>query len=620
MFTAPDHEVLDETTGFSAPDHELVPEDKTFGGLAQNVISNAGRMINPVNIVRGLADATKTAAFDMPKEATETMAQLAGSAVTGEPVGETPMAQRAADFSNSEMVQKPLDYAYKNPLDTLGLLAAPLGAFRAGAPAVAPSALGKVPPALEIIPSGPRTMPAAAPLESALPKVEPEPLPIRQQNPIRPEILGEAPKAQGPKIEPEEPPKQQTPPKTPPPEPETPPSSESDSGVDPIEQAKEYIGNKYRDFAKQPGMTEKIADYIQEKSQMAAVKQLGGGPGKARQLGSTPQEMNTALRAIGQYAIDHDLVGPTISENQMLARHKQLLDAAGQKLGQLRAEAEAKRGPMDDIDVLQQIRAKFDKKYERGSASGGKSAYQQALQDVEDSDATFDGLAKTATKLNHEANKANQIKQPHTPYTEVANEISRINNERIRSALGPEKAAQYDQALNHFGVNKKIGEFLKYKVGGGLKRMGPGSLTRNLAQDAMDEFGYRAGAKVANKVSSSILKNPDVARSLPSLFKEFINQIEDIGDDNQGQGMYEGGVVQPKQEQMASYLQQRRQTPASGDALYDRVASDPELSKWAPAFQDAAMRGPQAVTSTHFILMQKDPEYNARFTNRFDKQ
>lgn len=305
---------------------------------------------------------------------------------------------------------------------------------------------------------------------------------------------------------------------------------------------KNYISRGYEGFAKKPGVTADIADYIQGKSQKAAAQQMGMTPGQARQMGATPIAQNEAMRAIGQYALDNGIVGPTVGHEGMLTRNAQLLNKAGDTLNKLRQEADATRNPLTtSIDPLQQIHANLDAKYSRGSYSGQAGHYAKALEDVEDAKPTLEGLANAATKLNKAANESAKINQPHGPYTDVANEITHINNERIRQILGPEKAAQYDAALKEYGVNKKIGEFLKRKTGGEIKRMGPGSFTSNMIQKGLDEFGYRAGAKVANKVSTSILKDGSIAKSLPSLFKEFVNQIEDVG--HEVTGMAKGGIV-----------------------------------------------------------------------------
>ena len=120
--------------------------------------------------------------------------------------------------------------------------------------------------------------------------------------------------------------------------------------------------------------------------------------------------------------------------------------------------------------------------------------------------------------------------------------VNKLNNhEKLRELLGKENTAKYDQALREFGVNKKIENGLRFKGSGEIKRFGPGSTISNLTQKGLDEFGYRFGAKAANKLSTAIKNNPAVAKSLPSLFEEFINQLED--EEPHEPGMAKGGIV-----------------------------------------------------------------------------
>lgn len=344
-------------------------------------------------------------------------------------------------------------------------------------------------------------------------------------------------------------------PKEPPPPPPPPPGGQPPPGagappppggtppVNPLQEVADYIGGRYSKFAEKPGMTSKIADYIQEKSQKMALQQLGASPMQAKNLAKTPLEADALQRSIGQYAMDNDIVGPNVTHNQMLRRHAQLLNDSGKAIENFRKEADAARVPVEhNVDVIQAIKEKLDPTYMQGGSGGtGKRAYLQALQDVENSKPTFEGASEVATKLNANANKAAKINQPHGPYTDVANTISQINNDRIKQILGPEKAAQYDTALKNYGVNKVIEQFLRRKVGGDVKRIGAGSFTSNMIQKGMDEYGYRAGAKAANKVSSWVLKNPKAATNLPSLFKEFIHQV-DLPDEPTP-GMAYGGIV-----------------------------------------------------------------------------
>src|SRR4029077_13033107 len=221
--------------------------------------------------------------------------------------------------------------------------------------------------------------------------------------------------------------------------------------ADKAKEVKNYISRGYEGYAKKPGAISDVADYIQGKSQMAAAQQMGATPMQARQVG------HEGMRAIGQYAIDNDIVSPTTGLRGMRAQNTKLLNAAGEKIGAFRKAADAARVPQTDmIDVLQQVKARLDPKYTRGAFSGEAGTYAKALEDIEDAQATHEGIAEAATKLNDAANKANKINQPHNAYTDVANTISEINNDRIKAALGPAKAAQYEQALREYGVNKKI--------------------------------------------------------------------------------------------------------------------------------------------------------------------
>lgn len=468
---------------------EYLDDQPSIGGLAENAVKNVGRMLNPIP----MAEQVKTGAFDLPKEATETLAQVVGNTVAGEPIGETPMAKRAADMAASEPVQHPANWAYKNPIDAAALVAAPVMAF----------------------------MPGKAPIETPKSTPEAPKIPPQEPPPGPPDGSATTPPSAEPTAQ------------TPSPAPF---ASEAQQALGKAKEIKDYINRGYEGFAKKPGAVANVADYIQEKSQMMAAQQMGATPLQARQVG------HEGMRALGQYALDNGIVSRSVGLKGMRARMTELNTAAGDTIGALRKSSDAIRDPLKmPIDVLQEVRQRLDAKYGRGVASGEAGSYAKALQEVEDSKPTFEGFADTATKLNRAANEANRLNQPHTAYTDVANIISEVNNERIKVLLGPEKAAQYEKSLRDFGATKKIGEFLKRKEAGEVKRMGPGSTISNFIQKGMDEIGYRVGAETANKVSTSVLKNPAVAKSLPSLFKEFIHQVEEVGNDVTG--MAHGGIV-----------------------------------------------------------------------------
>ena len=68
---------------------------------------------------------------------------------------------------------------------------------------------------------------------------------------------------------------------------------------------------------------------------------------------------------------------------------------------------------------------------------------------------------------------------------------------------------------------------------------------------------------------------------------------------------------------LANHLVRRRGSSAvavTADSLADALKSSPEaLGKYTPIIQDAARRGGQALTTTHFTLMESQPDYRALF-------
>ncbi len=324
--------------------------------------------------------------------------------------------------------------------------------------------------------------------------------------------------------------------------------------IDEAKELKDYVSRGYEGYAKKPGALADVADWVQEKSQMMAAQQMGFTPGQVRQLSKNPLEAHNIARAIGQYGIDQGYVAPETGLGGMLKKHAETTNAVGKGLREYRDMASKLAGEIDPKEVAAEVRKTLDKKYmrtvkdeagvessPRGAYGGQAGAYLKALQEVEDAEKSHSGIADAATELNHAANKAAKNLQPETPFTDVANEVSRINNERIKALIGPENAAKYEKLLREYGINMKIKNGLKFRNSGEVKRFGPGSTFSNMAQKGMDEFGYRLGAKTANKLSTAIKNNPSVGGSLPSLFKQFIHEVEDVSHDVTG--MSKGGMV-----------------------------------------------------------------------------
>jgi hypothetical protein len=587
VFAAPDTDTdTGAAGGFKAPDDDLDP--KTLAGFGHNVVEDVkgtakgfvdlgqGLMEHPVDTIKNVpgalvgegkriglgelltghpinaAEKFGNAAYDKPLSTLMDVAPVVGAA--GKALGFGGAAAEAADAAGTAAKAAEVAGEAEKVAPAAEAATEAAKAAETGLPVVPPGAKTGPPHALfsyndSYGPGGtPRSMytifgdpehpvfKQTAPSGSGghgstIPKADVEALGIP--------ITGREPRSVG-KFEPLEAPgaapKAEVPP-TPPPAP-----SLADDAAAKANEVKNYISHGYEGFAKKPGAVSNLADYVQEKSQMMSAQQMGFTPLQNRQLGATPTEQLQTMRAIGQYGIDSNIVSPAGGLRHMVEMNAKLLNDAGETIGDLRKEADAKFDPKTMVmDPLQEIHKQLDPVFARGARSGESGAYQKALETVEDGKPTFQGMADVSTKLNHAANEANRLQQPHGAFTDIANVISRIENDRIRAILGPEKAAKYDQALKEFGINKKIEAALKRKVGGEVKRMGPGSLTSNLTQKALDEVGYRVGARAANKLATTIKGNPAAAKSLPSLFKEFANHVDETA--GEVSGMYKGGRV-----------------------------------------------------------------------------
>lgn len=320
--------------------------------------------------------------------------------------------------------------------------------------------------------------------------------------------------------------------------------------ADPMQEVRNYLDAKYgsaKDLAakgysaaaKQPGWSDMLSDYLNRWAQNMSVKNIGGSP---RQVGELGPE---ASRAVGQFALDKGITAPTVGDIGMERKITALVDKAGSKVGAYRKLATERAGPISKDELLQAIKTQLDPTYTKGVEAGQKGAYAKALQEVERADMTHEGLAKLSTKLNKAATDAKRLQQASGATTDVANAVTRFNNAKLGTVLNPQEMADYKNALNEFGMGKKLQQFNAFKqrreIGG---RLGPGGGVRHLAQEFLDQVGYRAGARIASNMAKAIRANPGIAKSLPSMFGEFVDQVHDLLPEDFTSGhMAAGGIV-----------------------------------------------------------------------------
>lgn len=54
--------------------------------------------------------------------------------------------------------------------------------------------------------------------------------------------------------------------------------------------------------------------------------------------------------------------------------------------------------------------------------------------------------------------------------------------------------------------------------------------------------------------------------------------------------------------------------------IIDNVLANPKMAQYVPMFNQAAQRGEEAVVANHYVLMQRDPQYNQGFTEQLAHQ
>lgn len=116
-----------------SPDELKQLEPKSLAGLGHNAMSDVGEMAT------GIGQTIKKGAYDLPKMATESLAQTVGDTVTGKDSGTTPIGDELANFANNspelgksmvEPVVHPIEYGYKHPVSqAMNVLGAGEGAL-----------------------------------------------------------------------------------------------------------------------------------------------------------------------------------------------------------------------------------------------------------------------------------------------------------------------------------------------------------------------------------------------------------------------------------------------------------------------------------------------------------
>lgn len=516
MFQAPDTDI-DPTAsgGFQAPDTDADAPST----LGENIVSNLGRDINPVNLAKGFGEQTKQGALDMPLETINTIAQKAGEAVGGEkvePEDETPlektlygptMEKRAEETISSPIVQNPKEYAYKNPVDAALLAATPVLGFLGAGEGTETATEGKNIPDM-----GTET-----------PKPNPEPT----ETPV--------------------PPTEETPKGTPLPTPN------QEVTKDPLQDVKDYINSKYQNVASKPGIAQRMAKLLDAESTNLGAKDLGLMGRQIQSMGEGFQGLEKAKQLVN-YAREKGYFDPTLTDVARKDLIQTNMDTAGKQLGALRDLA-SKRGQPPIEEIRNTLQTQLTDKYGIDAPNEINKVLAKFDKKVK-ADPTFKGLADLATELNKDKTSVKAMAQHPGPTTDGANIVSRINNDAARKFFNPQENDLYTQSLRDFGANKKLEQATAAASRRNMSaRSNQRGILGRLYQEALDRGGYRIGGNIANKTAQAVLKNPKI-QTLPQFFEELGHQSDDALDETINGMAYGGRIPQD----IKNYVQGRSQT------------------------------------------------------------
>ena len=334
---------------------------------------------------------------------------------------------------------------------------------------------------------------------------------------------------------------------------EAPAVGATQEAIDPLKDVKDYINSKYGEASAKPGFTDKIARQLNHESLRMAAHDLGIQPRQGYQMGPG-LEGPEKLEALTQYALDQGYVRPGLSNLDRRAMFQQNLDKYGQQVGALRDMA-SQRGPGHDLpSLIQAVKTQLDPKYLSGEFAAPQE-YQRALEGLAKADPSYSGIADKATSLNKAATDAGKMSQSKGPFTDVANIISRMNNDAIKKTLNPEEAKMYEESLRNFGAHKALENVLgRSAVRDMASRTNQRGIGGKMLQEMLDRVGYQFGSNVANRMAKSVAANPNVAKSLPQFFEELEHHVGDVADDAVAH-FSQGGLVTPE---MAEWIKKHQ--------------------------------------------------------------
>jgi hypothetical protein len=330
------------------------------------------------------------------------------------------------------------------------------------------------------------------------------------------------------------------------------------------------------------------AQYAGRFGENQAIKSLGARMGQIGDLG-IPES-----RATGRAMVERGIIKPFRGPIGLEDTVKGLSNQAGEDIGNarnmadMRADAAGQQAPSLE-DLTNAAKQKLAPSYESGHLSGRAGTFNKALESLANpviqdtgemngpSVGTFSGNAAKATELNAAGTPDKALSQAeNSPYSDIANMVSKANNEGMAGTMSPEENAAYQKSLDDYSLFKPVQKFMqageKREMGG----RGGASLTKTLYDKTMDSFGNRASAVAGFGAEKGLNAVSGVANDV----SEGANALKTM--------------ISP------------------GKGLVDTIKNSPQsLGKYAiPLSQAYKDGGNQGAAAMHYVLSTTDPAYN----------
>jgi len=315
--------------------------------------------------------------------------------------------------------------------------------------------------------------------------------------------------------------------------------------------------------------TSTLAKYAGRFGENQAIKAMGARMGQIGDLGIP--ESRAAGRAMVERGIIQPFRGPIGLEDTV----KGLSNQAGEDVGNarsmadMRAAAAGQQAPSLE-DLTNAAKQKLAPSYESGHLSGRAGTFNKALESlanpvIQDTGemngptvGTFSGNAAKATELNAAGTPDKALSQAeNSPYSDIANMVSKANNEGMAATMSPEENAAYQKSLDDYSLFKPVQKFMqageKREMGG----RGGATLGKTLYDKTMDSFGNRASAVLGFKAESALngaSRITNLVTSNPSIFGKFAVPLTQAYKDGGEQGLaamhYVLSTTQPEYNRM----------------------------------------------------------------------